>query len=99
MTMGILAVSAESGLGFGAEELPTGPRSERVVAESGFWGNRAARPREESRGAPNESDAPASLPKAPRRVAAASNAMRRVLDLLEPLARAEVTVMLIGETG
>src|SRR5882724_227397 len=67
-------VNEESGVGFGAEELPTGRRAEGVVTESGFWGNRARRAREES-------------------------LLRPGLDLLEPLARAEVTVTLIGETG
>ncbi len=47
----------------------------------------------------DDDDAPSPLPKAPRKVAAASSAMRRVLELLEPLARAEVTVTLTGETG
>ncbi|HEY1536700.1 MAG TPA: sigma-54 dependent transcriptional regulator [Polyangiaceae bacterium] len=100
MTTGTLAISEESGVGFGAEELPTGRRTEGVITESGFWGNRASRVREQSvlRRA-DDDDAPSPLPKAPRKVAAASSAMRRVLELLEPLARAEVTVTLTGETG
>ena len=100
MTTGTSAVvNEESGVGFTAEELPTGRRAEGVVTESGFWGNRASRIREESLLRP-AAEAGVPLPlKAPRKVAAASGAMRRVLDLLEPLARAEVTVTLIGETG
>jgi DNA-binding NtrC family response regulator len=101
MTTGTLALGGESSVGFDAEELPTGRRSDGVVTESGFWGNRAGRVREDSllRRISEDVDAPALLTKAPRRVAAASNAMCRVLELLEPLARAEVTVTLIGETG
>jgi two-component system response regulator HydG len=100
MTTGTSAVvNEESGVGFDAEELPTGRRTERTVTESGFWGTRADRVCEESSLQPSADDAVPSPIKAPRKVAAASGAMRRVLDLLEPLARAEVTVTLIGETG
>jgi two-component system response regulator HydG len=100
MTTGTSAVvNEESSVGFGAEELPTGRRAEGVVTESGFWGNRASRAREESFLRPGAGEAALSPLKAPRKVAAESGAMRRVLDLLEPLARAEVTVTLIGETG
>ena len=100
MTTGTSAVvDEESGVGFDAEELPTGRRAEGVVTESGFWGNRASRVRDESLSRPDASEAAPSPLKAPRKVAAESGAMRRVLDLLEPLARAEVTVTLIGETG
>ena len=101
MTTVTLAVSEESGVGFSAEELPTGRKSAGVVTESGFWGNRRAPAREEStlRRAREEASMPSLLAKSPRKVAAASSAMRRVLELLEPLARAEVTVTLIGETG
>jgi DNA-binding NtrC family response regulator len=99
MTTVTLAVSEESG--FSAEELPTGQKSARVISESGFWGTRRAPARDEAtlRGAREEVRAPSPLAKSPRKVAAASSAMRRVLELLEPLARAEVTVTLIGETG
>jgi DNA-binding NtrC family response regulator len=99
MSTGTVAVTY--GLDFRADELPTGRRADGVVVESGFWGSNAAHEQE----APDlleggdELDTPAPLSKAPRKVAAASGAMRRVLELLEPLARADVTVTLIGETG
>ena len=92
---GILATRAETG-DFGAEELPTGPRSDR---ESGFWGTRPVRGESVLLRRSKEVDAATPLPKAPRKVAASSSVMCRVLELLEPLARAEVTVTLIGETG
>src|SRR4051812_6783561 len=37
--------------------------------------------------------------KAPRKVAGASLPMSRMFELLEPLARSEITLTLIGETG
>lgn len=99
MSIGTLAISGESRVTFGDEEIPTGRRSDGAPLESGFWGSRA-RIREESvlRGSRAEAT-PAPQRKALRKVAANSVAMRRVLELLEPLARAEVTVTLIGETG
>ncbi len=98
MTTGSSAVAhEESGVGFSAEELPTGRRAE--VKESGFWGSRTSPGREESLLHPSVEATPPPSLKAPRRVVDASGAMRRVLDLLEPLARSEVTVTLIGETG
>jgi two-component system response regulator HydG len=100
MTTGTLAVvNGETGVGFGADELPTGRRIERVTPESGFWGSRPSKVHEDSPLFPEADAAVTSPVKAPRKLAAASGAMRRVLDLLEPLARAEVTVTLIGETG
>jgi DNA-binding NtrC family response regulator len=101
MSTGTLAVTDEPGLRFGADELPTGRRSDVGIIESGFWGTRLARSREEARAIDTceEQSVAAPLTKQPRKVAAASSAMRRVLELLEPLARAEVTVTLIGETG
>jgi DNA-binding NtrC family response regulator len=98
MTTGTSAVvDEESGVGFSAEELPTGRRTE--VTESGFWGTRASKVPDGALLLPVPDAVLPSPLKAPRKVAAASGAMRRVLDLLEPLARAEVTVTLIGETG
>src|SRR5450432_2207099 len=100
MTTGTSAVVDEaSGVGFDAEEIPTGRRIEGTVTESGFWGKRASDVPEETSLRHGPDEAAAFPPKANRKVAAASGAMRRVLDLLEPLARAEVTVTLIGETG
>src|SRR5450432_3588497 len=100
MTTGTSAVVDEaSGVGFDAEEIPTGRRIEGTVTESGFWGKRASDVPEETSLRHGPDEAAAFPPKANRKVAAASGAMRRVLDLLEPLARADVTVTLIGETG
>jgi DNA-binding NtrC family response regulator len=100
MTIGTFAVSDGVGVGFGAGE-PANGRTEVTVKESGFWGTRASHLRKEAvllREA-EALDEFEQLPKAPRKVVAKSSAMRRVLELLEPLARAEVTVTLIGETG
>jgi DNA-binding NtrC family response regulator len=107
MMTGMLVAREESDDTFGAEELPTGPRSEVAVTKSGFWGTRPARVRRTGRtdqesvppGPPAELGATSARPRAPRKVAATSRAMCRVLELLEPLARAEVAVTLIGETG
>ena len=99
MNTGTLAVTEGGGVGFGADEPPTG-RTEVAITESGFWGSRASRLRKEP--ALSEAETAEALhlvPKAPRRVVAESGSMRSVLELLEPLARAEVTVTLIGETG
>lgn len=102
MSTGTVAINDERGLSFGfaADEPPTGRRTDVGILESGFWGSRSR----EAEGPElldvcQDLDGPAPLTKAPRKVAAASGAMRRVLELLEPLARAEVTVTLIGETG
>src|SRR5450631_132828 len=100
MTTGTSAVvNEESSVGFSAEELPTGRRAEGGVTESGFWGTREREVPKEALLRPVPDTLVPSPLKAARKVAAASGAMRRVLDLLEPLARAEVTVTLIGETG
>jgi len=97
--MRTLAISEGGGVGFDTDEPPTG-RSEVGTKESGFWGNRAGRLRKDSLSLPDETvDAPPPSFPAPRKVVAASSSMRRVFELLEPLARANVTVTLIGETG
>lgn len=96
--IGILATRAES-VDFGAEELPTAPRSERARPESGFWSARPVRGEAVVLRRSKDVEASAPLPKAQRKVAANSGAMCRLLERLEPLARAEVTVTLIGETG
>jgi len=94
-----LAVTEGGGVGFGADEPPTG-RTEVAITESGFWGNRASRLRKDpALLCQADAEAHPLLPKATRKVVAESAAMRSVLELLEPLARAEVTVTLIGETG
>lgn len=102
MTTGTLAITEGGSVGFGADELPSETeRTEILIKESGFWGNRATLVRKESaRLCQSElADALQLVPKAPRKVVARSSSMRRVLELVEPLARAEVTVTLIGETG
>lgn len=86
------------GAAFSAHEPPTA-RSEVGVKESGFWGTRANRLRKQPALPVETPEALQLVPKAPRKLVAASNSMTRVLELLEPLARAEVTVTLIGETG
>jgi len=101
MSTGTVTVTAGGGnIGFDAEELPTG-RIEAAVSESGFWGNRASRLRKESARSFRAEiiDALPLARKASRRVVAESSAMRGVLVLLERLARADVPVTLIGETG
>lgn len=74
--------------------LPTVPARER-----GFW--LAASPIETRE--LTEGDSVPSPPAPParnaRQVASASPAMRRVFELIDPLARAEVTITLTGETG
>jgi two-component system response regulator HydG len=74
-----------------------GTTEERSL-ESGFWSDRAERA-----ALTTEPRLPTPLPpvlrKAPRAVVAISLAMRRVQQLLQPLACAEMSVMLFGETG
>ena len=98
MTTGTLAITEGEGAAFSAHEPPTG-RSEVGIKESGFWGTRANRLRKQSALSAETPEALQLVPKAPRKLVAASSSMSRVLELLEPLARAEVTVTLIGETG
>jgi two-component system, NtrC family, response regulator HydG len=96
---------------FASEEAKTGPTSIVTVStvtvkESGFWRNgpgarsdappmRSVREVETS----TPSLRPPSSHRPARKVAAASAAMRNVLELLTPLALSEVTITLIGETG
>jgi len=100
MTTGTLAITDGESVAFSAHEPPTG-RSEVNLNESGFWGTRASRLRKESAllCRSEASEALQLVPKPPRKLVAASSSMCRLLELLEPLARAEVTVTLIGETG
>jgi two-component system, NtrC family, response regulator HydG len=99
MTTGTLAITAGESAGFGAHE-PANGRSAVGIEESGFWGTRANRLRKKS-AAPAQAETPEAhqVPMPPRELAMASSSMCRVLELLAPLARAEVTVTLIGETG
>src|SRR5262245_58993846 len=103
MSTSTLAVTEGGTVGFSAEEVATG-RTEAAIKESGFWGTRASRLRKEAAPLcqPETAEALPALPvppKALRKVVAESSSMRSVLELLQPLARAEVTVTLIGETG
>jgi DNA-binding NtrC family response regulator len=98
MTTGTLAITEGEGAVFSAQEPPTG-RSEVGIKESGFWGTRANRLRKQPALPVETPEALPLIPKALRKLVAASSSMSRVLELLEPLARAEVTVTLIGETG
>jgi DNA-binding NtrC family response regulator len=90
---------------FASEEAKTGPNSTVNLKPSGFWRNPAPAGIEEQPAASaleDDSEAgvrPARLPRPARKVAAVSSAMRSTLALLEPLARSEVTITLIGETG
>lgn len=100
---------------FGVGEAPTGPSSTASHMASGFWlgGQPGAADPGASKGlvsrrgvservrpaAPSPLSRRAHALPAPRKLALVSPAMRRVFELLEPLARAEVTVTLIGETG
>jgi DNA-binding NtrC family response regulator len=93
----------------GLADIPRAPASSpSAVSESGFWGNAGTST------SPSESMPPTpfaeraerdSVPppppsvRSPRKVANESPAMRKVFDLLDPLARAEVTITLTGETG
>src|SRR5882724_8662172 len=98
MSTGTLAVNDGRALGFGEHEPATGRRADVGILESGFWGNRSARGAVEPSllEVPEELDAldaPEDLAgyeaphrEVPRKVAAASGVMRRVLELLEPLA-------------
>ncbi len=97
MTISTLAVDAASGVGFGvdADQGPSG-----TIRESGFWGNgRASRVHEASPYPRPVEDLSAPLAPKARKVAATSHAMRKVLELLQPLARADVAITLTGETG
>jgi DNA-binding NtrC family response regulator len=76
------------------------PASVVAVKESGFWsGYPATSTASSPRRAVPDSVPPPPVARSPRKVAIGSPAMRRVFELLEPLARAEVAVTLIGETG
>lgn len=105
MTSATFAACVEGG-GFSADEAGTGPVSSSTPRDAGRDGARLStagaaavrmvpgRPRIVESTPP-----PAPGQKAPRKVAGASPAMARVFELLEPLARSEITLTLIGETG
>jgi two-component system response regulator HydG len=109
MTTATFAACVGNGETFGADEPPTGPASTVASKGRAFWlgtqravgSPQAAAP--EARIASKRSSrppAPSAVPSLPlRKVAVASPAMRRVAEMLGPLARAEVTVTLTGETG
>src|SRR5450432_4061350 len=87
---------------FDPVESPSAPASVVTIKQSGFWLG-SAYPASSTAAAPrralSDSTPPPALVRSPRKVAVGSPAMRRVFELLEPLARAEVAVTLIGETG
>lgn len=84
-------------------EIPRAPASVVNVKESGFWfgSTYPASPLEATSVAAisDSTPPPPTVLRSPRKVANASPAMRRVFELLNPLARAEVTITLTGETG
>ena len=88
----------------GLAEIPRTPAAPVVsVKESGFWLGTAypASPTSTTQTSVSDSTpppAPAAF-RVLRKVASTSAAMRRVFDMLDPLARAEVTITLTGETG
>jgi two-component system, NtrC family, response regulator HydG len=88
---------------FDSEEAKTGPASAVLCKPNAFWSGPtplpARQPRAERRAAKVVAEAAASDGRAARKAAVVSPAMCAVFDLLQPLARAEVTVTLIGETG
>jgi len=89
---------------FAADEAKTGPTSSVLPKPSGFWPGTAARPTTKPRRVEQRTGrvVPHSAPsetRAPRKAAVVSPAMRAVFDLIQPLARSEVSVTLMGETG
>jgi len=87
---------------FTPAEVGTGPASRTL--ESGFWvnGSRASRARravELPNKAPQPRSSSAQEARAPRKAAVVSQAMQQVFELLQPLARADVSITLMGETG
>jgi two-component system, NtrC family, response regulator HydG len=85
---------------FAAEEPRTGPISGVLSKPSALWtGPSTGRGRRAS-ARPRAVEKPSAVDgRAPRKAAVVSPAMRQVFELLQPLARAEVSVTLIGETG
>jgi len=85
-----------------APEVPRTPLASNVK-DSGFWleGAHSVEAIEEPwPGSGSARRRPASAAtRGARRLVGQSAAMRQVLELIEPLARAEVTITLIGETG
>jgi DNA-binding NtrC family response regulator len=102
MTSMSFAACVDSG-DFPSAEAQTQP-SARVL-ESGFWADSrreaVARPKRAAQltGAKRAQSAQATSNRAPRRAAVVSPAMRQVMELVQPLARADVSITLIGETG
>ncbi|HKY39198.1 MAG TPA: sigma-54 dependent transcriptional regulator [Polyangiaceae bacterium] len=110
MTTSQFAACVEPEATFAADEARTGPSSgvptnKTKQAERGFWNSK----RQIASASLATAPAPAAEVDAPgpgirrggpvRKIAAGSTAMRKVMELIEPLARSEVTITLIGETG
>ena len=109
MTTANFAACSGSGEAFAAEEPPTGPASTVATMGRAFWRGAQHAPQGVAATSASEQRAPtrrssrppaAEVARAPiRKVAIGSPAMHRVAEMLGPLARAEVTVTLTGETG
>jgi two-component system response regulator HydG len=87
---------------FAPEEAKTGPASTVLTKASGFWGGNksvATRPRARAVGKPAPTRPALPDGRAPRKAAVTSPAMRATFDLIQPLARADVSITLMGETG
>ena len=83
---------------FALEEAKTGPASGVLTKPSGFWTGRPRTAAEPPRARLARKPAVTEV-RAPRKAAVVSQAMRQVFELLQPLAKADVSVTLIGETG
>jgi two-component system, NtrC family, response regulator HydG len=112
MTTANFAACVGDGETFSEEEAPTGPTSAVASKGLGFWLPAPSRPvltptpPSSARIAPKRSSRPPAAPATHagagsqvRKVAVVSEAMQRVAELIGPLARADVTVTLTGETG
>jgi DNA-binding NtrC family response regulator len=88
-------------------EFPTTEAETRPVSrvlESGFWSETRKTPTKAAKRTgrltrATAAPAAATSNRAPRKAAVVSPAMRQVFDLLQPLARADVSITLMGETG
>lgn len=111
MNTATFSACVEIGETFDAEEPRTGPAASIgakpaagvATYDSGFWGSAPRQAASARRNTPRA--LPRSTPPArpvqpqPRKVAVVSEAMAKVFELLDPLARADLTITLIGETG
>jgi DNA-binding NtrC family response regulator len=109
MSSSTFAACVDSGH-FPPTEAETGPTSR--ILESGFWSGNSRTAKATPAKAPEVEKvevekseratvrlAPGHETRAPRKAAIVSPAMRQVFELVQPLARADVSITLIGETG